>query len=85
MTERQGSPQTGAGETTTDRQNAYPSDVGDAEWEFLAPFLPLMTEDAPQRKHPMRDLSNGVRFNAIRYVVRGGIPRRRPAGASPGG
>ena len=64
-------PQTGPGGTTTERENAYPSDVGDAEWEFLAPFLTLMTEDAPQRKYPMRDL-----FNAIRYVVRGGIPWR---------
>ena len=64
-------PRTGPGGTTTDRENAYPSDVGDAEWEFLAPFLTLMVEDAPQRKYPMRDL-----FNAIRYVVRGGIPWR---------
>ena len=64
--------QTGPGGTTTDRENAYPSDVGDAEWEFLASFLTLMTEDAPQRKHPMRDL-----LNAIRHVVRGGIPWRQ--------
>ena len=53
-------PQTGPGGTTTERENAYPSDVGDAEWEFLAPFLTLMTEDAPQRKYPMRDLFNAI-------------------------
>ena len=71
MTERENAGQTGSGGTTTERQNAYPLNLGDAEREFLAPFLTLMTDDAPQRKYPMRDL-----FNAIRYVVLGGIPRR---------
>ena len=63
--------QTGLGGATTDRADAYPSEVSDAEWEFLAPFLTLMSEDAPQRKYPMRDL-----FNAVRYVVRTGCPWR---------
>ncbi|HZH91864.1 MAG TPA: IS5/IS1182 family transposase, partial [Pyrinomonadaceae bacterium] len=30
------------------RQN-YPSDVTDEEWALVAPYLTLMTEDAPQR------------------------------------
>ena len=63
--------QTGPGGATTDRTNVYPSEVSDAEWEFLAPFLTLMSEDAPQRKYPMRDL-----FNAVRYIVRTGSPWR---------
>jgi transposase len=50
---------------------SYPSDVTDAEWEFLLPYLSLMREDAPQREHPLRDL-----FNAIRYVVRTGCQWR---------
>src|SRR5690606_24482590 len=45
----------------------YPSDVTDAEWAFIAPYLTLMREDAPQREHPLRELLNGVR-----WVVRTG-------------
>ena len=48
-----------------------PSDVSDAEWEFLLPYLTLMKEDAPQREFPLRDL-----FNAIRYVVKTGCQWR---------
>ncbi len=49
----------------------YPSDVTDAEWEFLLPYLTLMCEDAPQRAHDLREV-----FNAIRYVVRTGCQWR---------
>ena len=42
----------------------YPSDVSDEEWELVAPYLTLMTEDAPQREYPMREVFNGVRFIA---------------------
>ncbi len=52
-------------------RRSYPSDVSDAEWEFLLPYLTLMREDAPQREHSLRDL-----FNAIRYVVRTGCQWR---------
>src|SRR6476619_6586114 len=48
-------------------RKSYPSDVTDADWEFLAPYLTLMREDAPQREHPLREL-----FNAVRYVVKTG-------------
>ena len=48
-------------------RKSYPSDVSDAEWEFLLPYLILMREDAPQREHALRDL-----FNALRYVVKTG-------------
>lgn len=30
-------------------RKAYPSDVSDDEWAFVAPYLTLMSEDAPQR------------------------------------
>lgn len=52
-------------------RKAYPSDVSDEEWAFIAPYLTLMTEDAPQREHPLREV-----FNGLRYIVRGGIAWR---------
>jgi len=52
-------------------RKSYPSDVSDAEWEFLLPYLTLMREDAPQRAHDMREV-----FNAIRYVVKTGCQWR---------
>lgn len=39
----------------------YPSDVSDEEWAFVAPYLTLMTEDAPPRVYPLREVFNGVR------------------------
>lgn len=32
-------------------RKAYPSEVSDEEWATVAPFLTLMSEDAPQRAH----------------------------------
>lgn len=52
-------------------RKSYLSDVTDAEWEFLVPYLTLMREDAPQREHPLREL-----FNAVRYVVKTGCQWR---------
>src|SRR4030067_2465281 len=49
----------------------YPSDVTDEEWSFVAPFLTLMTEDAPQREHDLREV-----FNGLRWIVRTGAPWR---------
>jgi transposase len=48
-------------------RKAYPSDVNDEEWAFVAPYLTLMREDAPQREHPLREV-----FNGMRYIVRTG-------------
>ena len=59
-----------ATETITYR-TSYPSDVTDEEWEFCAPYLTLMREDAAQRKHSMRAI-----FNAVRWMVRAGCPWR---------
>lgn len=49
----------------------YPSDVSDDEWAFVAPYLTLMTEEAPQRQYSLREM-----FNALRYLVRGGMAWR---------
>jgi transposase len=52
-------------------RKAYPSDVSDEEWAFVAPYLTLMTEDAPQRVYPLREV-----FNGLRYLARAGAPWR---------
>ena len=49
----------------------YPSDVSDEEWAFVAPYLTLMKEDAPQRQHSLRDV-----FNGLRWIVRTGAEWR---------
>jgi len=48
-------------------RKSYPSDVSDAEWAFLIPYLTLMRENAPQREYALRDV-----FDAVRYVVKTG-------------
>jgi transposase len=40
----------------------YPSDVSDDEWAFVAPYLTLLNEDAPQRNHSLREVFNGLRW-----------------------
>lgn len=40
----------------------YPSDVSDEEWAFVAPYLTLMREDAPQRDYSLREVFNGLRW-----------------------
>jgi transposase len=52
-------------------RKAYPSDVTDEEWAFVSPYLTLMDEDAPQRRHDLREV-----FNALRWLVRTGSPWR---------
>lgn len=49
----------------------YATDVSDEEWAFVAPYLTLMREDAPQRDYPLREM-----FNALRWMVRAGCSWR---------
>jgi transposase len=56
----------------------YPSDVSDEEWAFVAPYLALVREDAPQRTHDLREV-----FNALRWIVRAGAPWRMMPGDLP--
>lgn len=53
------------------RRTGYPSDVSDDEWAFVALYLTLMTEDAPQRVHSLREV-----FNGLRWIIRAGAPWR---------
>lgn len=57
--------------TPASGRKQYQTDVDDDEWSFVAPYLTLMKEDAPQRKYEMREL-----FNALRWIVRAGSPWR---------
>ncbi len=58
-------------ETTLTARKPYPSDVSDDEWAFVAPYLTLMREDAPQREHSLREV-----FNGLRWIVRTGAEWR---------
>ena len=49
----------------------YPTDVSDEEWAFVAPYLALVREDAPQRHHDLREV-----FNALRWLARSGAEWR---------
>lgn len=55
----------------TQFRKPYPSDVSDDEWAFVAPYLSLMIEDAPQRRHDLREV-----YNALRWIVRTGAQWR---------
>ena len=46
------------------KRKPYPSDVTEEEWALVAPYLTLMTEDAPQRTHSLREVFNGLRWLA---------------------
>ncbi len=52
-------------------RRAYPSDVSDEEWAFVAPYLTLMRENAPQREHSLREV-----FNGLRWIIRTGAQWR---------
>ncbi len=64
--------------TTTPTRKPYPSDVSDDEWEFVAPYLSVMTLDALQRQYDLREV-----FNALRWLVRTGAPWRYLPGDFP--
>ena len=49
----------------------YPTDVSDDEWALVAPYLTLLAEAALQRRYPLREV-----FNALRWIVRAGAPWR---------
>ena len=51
------------------KRRPYPSDVSDEEWALVAPYLSLLPQTAAQRRHELRDV-----FNAVRYIVRTGVP-----------
>ena len=63
----------------TTKRKSYPTDVSDEEWQFCVGYLTLMTEQAPQRVYPLREI-----FNALRYLVKmGGQWRMMPHDLPP--
>ncbi len=58
-------------DSPADTRKPYPSDVTDEEWAFVAPYLTLMDETAPQRRHSLREV-----FNGLRFIVRTGLQWR---------
>lgn len=58
-------------ETQPQPRKSYPTDVTDEEWAFVAPYLILIAEAAPQRRHDLREV-----FNALRWIVRTGAQWR---------
>jgi putative transposase len=49
----------------------YPTDLTDAEWAILEPLVPPVKPGGRPRQVDMREV-----FNAIFYLLRGGIPWR---------
>jgi transposase len=58
-------------DSQTPIRKPYPTNVSDDEWAFVAPYLALVREDAPQRRHELREV-----FNTLRWIVRAGAPWR---------
>lgn len=52
-------------------RKAYNSDLTDAEWRLLVPFIPSALPGGRPRKHSMREV-----FDAIFYISRGGCAWR---------
>src|SRR5262245_16255156 len=52
-------------------RKAYPPDVNDDAWAFVAPYFTLMTVDAPQRDQSVRAV-----FKGLRWIVRAGAAWR---------
>jgi transposase len=48
----------------------YPNDVSDEDWAFVASYLTLITENAPQRVCPLRDETlAGLHFIAFAIIM----------------
>ena len=57
---------------------ALPSDLTNAEWAVLEPFLPQPFHVGRPRKWPMRRI-----VEAMLYLLRGGLPWRMPPPGFP--
>jgi len=55
----------------SDTRKGYPSDLTEAEWEKLEPFIPPIAEDATHVIYERKEI-----VNAIFYVLRSGCPWR---------
>ena len=66
-------------ELTAPLRTSYPSDADDEERTFVVPYVTVMNAQAPNRRYPLREL-----FNGLRWIVRAGAsecPARAVRGA----
>jgi transposase len=42
------------------RRKPYSSDLSDAQWEILAPFIPEPADDSPREPIARREIVNGI-------------------------
>jgi len=52
-------------------RRAYPTDLTDAQWAIVEPYIPAPQPGGRPAKHPRREI-----VNAMLYVLRGGIAWR---------
>lgn len=63
----------------SEHRKAYPTDVSDDEWAFVAPYLALLPVESGQRVHDLRRV-----FDGLRYIVKtGGQWRMMPHDLPP--
>lgn len=53
------------------KRKPYPTDLTDAEWQKIAPYVPTAKPGSRPREHPIREI-----LNAIFYLVRAGCTWR---------
>ena len=56
-------------ETHLPPRKPYPTDVSDDEWAFVAPYLSLMTPEAPQRVDDLREVYNASGLHVVAFVT----------------
>jgi putative transposase len=66
--------------TTQFNRKPYPSDLSDAQWELLAPFIPGPAADSPREPIARREIING-----ILYLLRTGCSWRQMPHDLPNG
>jgi transposase len=44
----------------------YPTEFSDEGWAFVPPYLSLITDEAPQPRHDLREVFNALRWSAAR-------------------
>jgi hypothetical protein len=54
---------------TKEKRKAYPTDVSDEEWSFVAAYLTLMDESAPQRKWDLTKIRSNCDHKLESYEI----------------
>ena len=62
----------------TIRPKPYTSDLNEAQWEILAPMLPLNTGRGARNKHPLREIVNAILYINVNACKWADLPRDFP-------